>query len=100
MDIATVTLEDALESMSLPCEVGTDSPREVITAQNGQAWPVPEEGHGSLMLAFRGSAATITLDEALAIYVPSLKTCGSRGTACPPLREFGEDPIRARRSPS
>ena len=38
----------------------------------------------------------ITLDEALAIYAQP-KTRG-RGTARPPLREFGEDRSRARRS--
>jgi len=96
MDIATVTLEDALSLLSLPREVGTDpASGEVITAQNGRYGPYLKKGTDSRTLASEDQLLTITLDEALAIYAQP-KTRG-RGTARPPLREFGEDPISGKK---
>ena len=96
MDIATVTLEDALALLSLPREVGTDpASGEVITAQNGRYGPYLKKGTDSRTLASEDQLLTITLDEALAIYAQP-KTRG-RGTARPPLREFGEDPISGKK---
>ena len=96
MDIATVTLEDALNLLSLPRKVGTDpASGEVITAQNGRYGPYLKKGTDSRTLASEDQLLTITLDEALAIYAQP-KTRG-RGTARPPLREFGEDPISGKK---
>ena len=96
MDIATVTLEDALNLLSLPREVGTDpASGEVITAQNGRYGPYLKKGTDSRTLASEDQLLTITLDEALAIYAQP-KTRG-RGTARPPLCEFGEDPISGKK---
>ena len=96
MDIATVTLEDALALLSLPREVGTDpASGEVITAQNGRYGPYLKKGTDSRTLASEDQLLTITLDEALAIYAQP-KTRG-RGAARPPLREFGEDPISGKK---
>ena len=96
MDIATVTLEDALSLLSLPREVGTDpASGEVITAQNGRYGPYLKKGTDSRTLSSEDQLLTITLDEALAIYAQP-KTRG-RGTARPPLREFGEDPISGKK---
>ena len=96
MDIATVTLEDALSLLSLPREVGTDpASGEVITAQNGRYGPYLKKGTDSRTLASEDQLLTITLDEALAIYAQP-KTRG-RGTARPPLCEFGEDPISGKK---
>ena len=96
MDIATITLEDALSLLSLPREVGTDpASGEVITAQNGRYGPYLKKGTDSRTLASEDQLLTITLDEALAIYAQP-KTRG-RGTARPPLREFGEDPISGKK---
>ncbi len=96
MDISTVTLEDALNLLSLPREVGTDpASGEVITAQNGRYGPYLKKGTDSRTLASEDQLLTITLDEALAIYAQP-KTRG-RGTARPPLREFGEDPISGKK---
>ena len=96
MDISTVTLEAALNLLSLPREVGTDpASGEVITAQNGRYGPYLKKGTDSRTLASEDQLLTITLDEALAIYAQP-KTRG-RGTARPPLREFGEDPISGKK---
>ena len=96
MDISTVTLADALQLLSLPREVGVDpATGEAITAQNGRYGPYLKKGTDSRTLASEDQLLTITLDEALAIYAQP-KTRG-RGTARPPLREFGEDPISGKK---
>ena len=96
MDISTVTLAEALQLLSLPREVGVDpASGEAITAQNGRYGPYLKKGTDSRTLASEDQLLTITLDEALAIYAQP-KTRG-RGTARPPLREFGEDPISGKK---
>ena len=92
MDLSTVTLEQALQLLSLPREVGVDpETQEVITAQNGRYGPYLKKGSDSRTLASEEQLLTITVDEALAIYAqPKVR---GRGAAKPPLREFGEDPV-------
>lgn len=90
--LSTVTLDEALQLLSLPREVGQDpATGEAITAQNGRYGPYLKKGSDSRTLSSEDQLLTITLDEALAIYAQP-KTRG-RGTARPPLREFGVDPI-------
>ncbi|AOZ73269.1 DNA topoisomerase I [Boudabousia tangfeifanii] len=92
MDLSTVTLEQALQLMSLPRVVGKDpADGEEITAQNGRFGPYLKKGSDSRSLENEEQLLTITLDEALAIYAQP-KTRGRRA-AVPPLREFGEDPV-------
>lgn len=92
MSLSTVTLEDALKLLSLPREVGIDpATGDVITAQNGRYGPYLKKGADSRSLATEDQLFTVTLDEALEIYAQP-KTRG-RGTARPPLREFGVDPV-------
>lgn len=96
MDLATVTLEDALRLLSLPREVGVDpASGEVITAQNGRYGPYLKKGSDSRTLASEDLLLTITLEQALEIYAQP-KTRG-RGAAKPPLREFGNDPVSGRK---
>lgn len=96
MELGSVTLEQALQLLSLPREVGVD-PRtgETITAQNGRYGPYLKKGTDSRTLASEDQLLTITLEEALAIYAQP-KTRG-RGAAKPPLREFGADPISGKK---
>lgn len=91
MDLATVTLDDALRLLSLPRVVGVDPANgEEITAQNGRYGPYLKRGTDSRSLPDEESMFTITLDEALAIYAQP-KTRG-RAAAKPPLKELGVDP--------
>lgn len=96
MNLSTVTLEQALQLLSLPREVGVDpETQEVITAQNGRYGPYLKKGSDSRTLASEEQLLTITLDEALAIYAqPKVR---GRGVAKPPLREFGEDPVSGKK---
>ncbi|MDU6928449.1 MAG: topoisomerase C-terminal repeat-containing protein, partial [Dermabacter sp.] len=96
MDLATITLEDALALLSLPREVGVDpSDGEVITAQNGRYGPYLKKGSDSRTLPSEDQLLTITLDGALEIY--SQPKQRGRGAAKPPLREFGEDPVSGKK---
>jgi len=93
MSLDTVDLDTALKLMSLPRVVGVDPENgEEITAQNGRYGPYLKRGADSRSLADEDQIFSITLDEALAIYAQP-KTRGGRGTAKPPLREFGADPV-------
>ncbi|MFC4605916.1 type I DNA topoisomerase [Rhodococcus kronopolitis] len=91
MDVATVTLEDALRLLSLPRVVGIDpESKEEITAQNGRYGPYLKKGTDSRSLANEEQMFTVTLDEALKIYAEP-KRRGRQAAATPPLRELGND---------
>ncbi|MGB6278295.1 MAG: type I DNA topoisomerase [Rhodococcus sp. (in: high G+C Gram-positive bacteria)] len=93
MDLATITLEDALKLLSLPRVVGVDpESKEEILAQNGRYGPYLKKGTDSRSLADEDQMFTVTLEEALKIYAEP-KRRGRQGEAKPPLREMGVDPI-------
>ncbi len=93
MDLATITLDDALKLLSLPRELGVfPDDGEVITAQNGRYGPYLTKGVDSRSLESEAQIFSITLDEAIEIYKQP-KQWGRRGTAKPPLATFGADPI-------
>ena len=90
MDIATVTLEDALKLLSLPRVVGVDPESgDDITAQNGRYGPYLKKGTDSRSLATEEQLFTVTLEEALKLYAEPKRR--GRAAAAPPLRELGED---------
>ena len=90
MDIATVTLDDALKLLSLPRVVGKDPESgEEITAQNGRYGPYLKKGTDSRSLANEEQMFTVTLEEALKLYAEPKRR--GRAAAAPPLRELGED---------
>jgi DNA topoisomerase I len=92
MTLDSVTLEDALRLLSQPRTVGVDPESNVeITAQNGKFGPYLKRGTDSRSLTDEEQIFSITLPEALAVYAQP-KARGARGTAKPPLREFGADP--------
>lgn len=93
MDLATVTLDDALKLLSLPRVVGVDpESKEEITAQNGRYGPYLKKGTDSRSLATEDQIFTVSLEEALKIYSEP-KRRGRQGTATPPLRELGVDTV-------
>ena len=96
MTLERLTLEDALQLLSLPREVGADpADGEMITAQNGRYGPYLTKGNDSRSLENEEQIFTITLDEAIAIYSQP-KQWGRRGAPKPPLATFGNDPISGR----
>jgi DNA topoisomerase-1 len=93
MDLATVTLDDALKLLSLPRVVGIDpESKEEITAQNGRYGPYLKKGTDSRSLATEDQMFTVTLEEALKIYAEP-KRRGRQASATPPLRELGVDSV-------
>ncbi|MBY6682134.1 type I DNA topoisomerase [Rhodococcus sp. BP-316] len=93
MDLATVTLDDALKLLSLPRVVGVDpESKEEITAQNGRYGPYLKKGTDSRSLATEDQIFTVSLEEALKIYSEP-KRRGRQGAATPPLRELGVDTV-------
>ncbi len=91
MDLATVTLEDALRLLSLPRVVGIDpESKEEITAQNGRYGPYLKKGTDSRSLENEEQMFTVTLEDALKIYAEP-KRRGRQASAAAPLRELGND---------
>ncbi|MDN5900805.1 MAG: type I DNA topoisomerase [Brachybacterium sp.] len=90
MDLATVTLEDALKLLSLPRVVGTTEDGTEVTAQNGRYGPYMKKGTDSRSLETEEQIFSITMEEAEKIYAQP-KTRG-RAAAKPPLKELGTDP--------
>ena len=86
----TVTLEQALQLMSLPRVVGADAEGEVITAQNGRFGPYLKKGSDSRSLESEDQIFSITQEQALEIYAQPKQR--GRAAAKPPLKEFGADP--------
>ncbi|MBB3050167.1 DNA topoisomerase-1 [Prauserella isguenensis] len=92
MDIAEVTLDDALKLLSLPRVVGTDPESgEEITAQNGRYGPYLKKGTDSRSLATEEQIFDITLEEALKLYAEPKRR--GRQAAKPPLMELKEDSV-------
>lgn len=89
MTLETVTIDDALKLLSLPRVLGEDEGTE-ITVQNGRFGPYLKKGSDSRSLESEEQLFTVTLDEAKKIYAQPKQR--GRGTAKPPLAEFGEDP--------
>jgi DNA topoisomerase-1 len=92
MDPAAISLEEALQLLSLPREVGVDTEDgKPITAQNGPYGPYLKKGNDSRQLTTEQQIFEITLDEAIALYkLP--KTRGRQAAANAPLKEFAADP--------
>jgi DNA topoisomerase-1 len=92
MDLDSVTLEEALQLLSLPRVVGADPESgEEITVQNGRYGPYLKKGADSRSITSEEQIFTITLPEALEIY--KQPKARGRGAAKPPLRELGPDPV-------
>ena len=92
MDLSTVTLEQALDLLSLPRVVGQDPESgEDITAQNGRYGPYLKKGTDSRSLETEEQIFTVTLEQALEIFAQPKRRRG-QVAARGPLRELGEDP--------
>jgi DNA topoisomerase-1 len=94
MSIEEVTLEQALQLMSLPRVVGTDGDGVEITAQNGRYGPYLKKGTDSRSLEGEDQIFSITLEEAQAIYAQPKQR--GRAATKPPLKDLGTDPASGR----
>ncbi len=94
MSLEEVTLEQALQLMSLPRVVGTDVDGVEITAQNGRYGPYLKKGTDSRSLESEDQIFSITVEEARAIYAQPKQH--GRAAAKPPLKDLGIDPASGR----
>ena len=94
MTVEHITVNDALQLLSLPRVVGVDPESgEEITAQNGRYGPYLKKGNDSRSIDNEENLLTVTIEEALVIYAqPKVFRRGGGGAAKPPLREVGIDP--------
>ena len=89
MNLDTITLDDALQLMSLPRSLG-EYEGVIITVQNGRYGPYMTHGTDSRTLTSEDQLFAINLEEAIEIYKqPKVRR---RGVAKPPLKDLGIDP--------
>jgi DNA topoisomerase I len=94
MSPETVTLEEALQLLSLPRVVG-EADGEPIEVRNGRYGPYIQQGKETRSLESEEQIFSITLEEALALLAAPKQR---RGRAAPraPLRDLGADPSSGR----
>ena len=95
MDLSTVTLDQALDLLSLPRVVGRDAEGVDITAHNGRYGPYLKKGTDSRSLDSEEELLTVTLDKALELFAQPKRRRG-QAAARGPLRELGTDPESGR----
>ena len=95
MDLSTVTLDQALDLLSLPRVVGRDAEGVDITAHNGRYGPYLKKGTDSRSLDSEEELFTVTLDKALELFAQPKRRRG-QAAARGPLRELGMDPESGR----
>lgn len=94
MNIARVTLEEAVQLLQLPRMLGVDpADGEAVTAQNGRYGPYVSKGKESRSLQNEEQILEISLEDALALLATPRTFGRGRAAAKPPLREFGTDPV-------
>ncbi len=91
MTLDTITLEQAVNLLKLPREIGVrDSDKEVITAQNGRFGPYIKCGSDTRTLETEEQIFTLTLEEALTLL--EQPKVSKRRTSVSVLKELGTDP--------
>jgi DNA topoisomerase I len=91
MSPETVTLEDALQLLTLPRVLGQDENGEDVVVSNGRYGPFVKRGSDTRSLETEEQLFTITLEEALAVLAQPKQR--GRRAAAEPLRTFGADPV-------
>ena len=91
MTLDTVTLDDALQLLSLPRTLG-ELDGEPVTVQNGRYGPYVKRGAESRSLATEEDMFTVTFEQAKELLAQPKARGRGRAAAAPPLRELGADP--------
>jgi DNA topoisomerase-1 len=87
----SVTLDDALQLLSLPRTLG-EIDGEPVTVQNGRYGPYVKRGAESRSLATEEEMFTVTFEQAKELLAQPKARGRGRAAAAPPLREMGADP--------
>jgi DNA topoisomerase-1 len=92
MSLDTVTLDEALQLLSLPRVIG-EKDGEEVTARNGRYGPYVQQGKESRSLESEEQLFLISLDDALALLAQPRQRRGGARQAAAPLKEVGSDPV-------
>ena len=93
MDLETLTLDQALQLLTLPRVLGLAEDGEPITAQNGRYGPYVSKGKESRSLDSEEKLFDVTLEEALALLAQPKQYGRKAAAPKPPLKELGTDPV-------
>ena len=91
MSLDLITLDEAVQLLTLPRTVYVDEDGTPVTAQNGRYGPYLKKGTDSRSLEKEEELLTITEERVREIYSQP-KTYGRRAAAAP-LKELGDDPV-------
>ncbi len=93
MDLDTVTLDSALELLSLPRVVGQDPADGIdIQVQNGRYGPYLSKEKETRSIDTEEQLLTITLDDCLKLLAEPKRRKGQQRRSTEPLKELGNDP--------
>jgi DNA topoisomerase-1 len=94
MTLSTITLQEALQLLSLPRPVGPhpDDGEEIVAA-NGRYGPFVKWGEETRSLENEEQLLTITVDEAVKVLAEPKRFGRRRAAPAPPLKELGTDPV-------
>jgi DNA topoisomerase-1 len=92
MTLSTLTLDEALQLLSLPRTVGAhpDDGKEIVAA-NGRYGPYVKWGDETRSLDTEEQLLTVTLEEAVKVLAEPKKFGRRKAAPAPPLRELGND---------
>jgi DNA topoisomerase-1 len=93
MSLSTVTLDEALQLLSLPRVVGEHPEGGEIVAANGRYGPYLSWKDETRSLAGEEQLLTIGVDEAVQVLAQPKQFGRRRAAPVPPLRELGDDPV-------
>jgi len=91
MSLDTVTIDQALELLTLPRILGVVDGDEVV-ASNGRYGPYVKKGSETRSIESEEQLLSISLDDALAVLAQPKQRGRRSGAAAGPLRELGVDP--------
>jgi DNA topoisomerase-1 len=94
MALDTVTLDQALDLLSLPRTLG-EVDGEPVIASNGRYGPYVKKGSETRSLQAEDQLLSVTLDDALALLAQP-KQRGRQASASAPLKELGTDAVSGR----
>ncbi len=91
MSLDTVTIDQAVELLTLPRILGVADGEEVV-ASNGRYGPYVKKGAETRSIESEEQLLSISLDDALAVLAQPKQRGRRTGAAAGPLRELGVDP--------
>ena len=91
MSLDELSMEDALQLLSLPRTIGQDEEGVDIVALNGRYGPYIQRGSDRRSLENEEQLFSFTVEEALKLLAEPARRRGQRASG--PLRELGDDPV-------